>query len=79
MCSKFSLKVCIIIAVVVVVIVPSHGLFLPGISTFVPKVIPTALSSSFRLQYVPFDVQYSKYSCRFLFLSEILVLVGCCL
>ena len=38
--------VCIIvIVIVVVVIVSSHSDFLPGISTFVIKVIPTTLSS----------------------------------
>ena len=42
-------NVFIIIAFVVVVI-SSHSLFLPGISTFVPKVIPTSLSSSLELQ-----------------------------
>jgi len=40
-------KVSIIIVIVVVVVVSSHSLSIPGISTFVPKVIPTALSSSF--------------------------------
>jgi hypothetical protein len=57
----------VVVVVVVVVVICSHNLFLLGISTFVPKVIPTALSSSFRLHYVPFDVRYSKYSCRFCF------------
>ena len=37
----------VIVVVIVVVVVSSHSLSLPGISTFVPKVIPTALSSSF--------------------------------
>jgi hypothetical protein len=40
-------------------------------------VISTALASSFRLQYFTFYVRYSKDSCLFLFLSEILVLVCC--
>ena len=35
----------VIFIVVVVVIVSSHNVFLPGISTFVLKVIPTTLSS----------------------------------
>ena len=42
-----------IVVVVVVVIVSSHSVFIPGTSTSVPTVIPTALSSSFRLQYFP--------------------------
>jgi len=67
-------NVCIIMAIVVV---SCHSLFLPGISTFVPKVIPTSLSSSLELQYFPFYVRYSKYSCCFLFLFEIVVLAGC--
>jgi hypothetical protein len=47
-------NVCIIIVIVVVVVVVfSHGVFLLGISASVPTVIPTALSSSFRLQYFP--------------------------
>ena len=66
----------IITAIIVVVIVSSHSLFLPGISTFVPKVIPTAVVSSCGLEYFPFYVPYSKYSCRFLLLSEILLLAG---
>ena len=76
-------KVSIIIAIVVVVVVfvfvvvSSHSLFLPGISTFVPKLIPTALSSSFRLKYFPFYVRYSKHSYGFFFISEIWVIVGC--
>ena len=37
----------VFIIIVIVVVVSSHSLSLPGISTFVPKVIPTALSSSF--------------------------------
>ena len=43
----------IVVVVVVVVIVSSHSVFIPGTSTSVPTVIPTALSSSFRLQYFP--------------------------
>ena len=66
----------IITAIIVVVFVSSHSLFLPGISTFVPKVIPTAVVSSCGLEYFPFYVPYSKYSCRFLLLSEILLLAG---
>ena len=66
----------VVIVVVTVVIVSSHSLFLPGISTFVPKVIPTAVVSSCGLEYFPFYLPYSKYSCRFLLLSEILLLAG---
>jgi len=55
----------------------SQPFLLSGISTFVLNVTPMSLASSFRLQYFPFYVRYSKYSCRVLFLSEIFVLVGC--
>jgi hypothetical protein len=75
--EKVFIIIIIIVAIFVVIIVPSHSRFLPSISTFVPKVIPTSLVSSYRLQYFSFYLRYSKYSCRFLFLSEILVLAGC--
>jgi hypothetical protein len=39
----------IVVVVVVVVVVSCHSLFLPGFSNFVPNLIPTSLSSSFRL------------------------------
>jgi len=44
-CIIVIVIVVIFIVVVVVVIVSSHNVFLPGISTFVLKVIPTTLSS----------------------------------
>ena len=51
--GKVLLLLFFIVVVVVVVIVSSHSVFIPGTSTSVPTVIPTALSSSFRLQYFP--------------------------
>ena len=39
-----------------------HRPFLPGTS-LEPTVIPTAQASSFTLQYFPYYVRCSKYSC----------------
>jgi len=52
---------CIII-IVVVVVVSCHKHFLPGTS-LEPMVIPIAQASSFRLQYFPYYVWCSQYSC----------------
>jgi hypothetical protein len=46
-----------------VVIVSIHRPFLLGTSLLAITVIPTTLPSSFRLQYLPYYVWSSKYSC----------------
>jgi hypothetical protein len=69
-------KVCIIIVIVVVTLLFSQFL-ISGTFTFVPKVILTALSSNLWLQYFLIYLRYSKYSCGFLFLFEILVRAVC--
>jgi len=53
-CSKFSRKSFIMIMMIISIIISSHIVFLLGISTFVPAVIPTAQASTFRLQYSPY-------------------------
>ena len=70
-------NVCIII--VIVVVLCSDSASLDGNSAVLPTEIPTAQCSSCRLQNFPFYLQCSKYSCSFLFLSGILVLVEFCL
>ena len=47
---------------IIVVVVSCHSPFLPGTS-LEPAVIPTAHASSFTLQYFPYYVWCSKYSC----------------
>jgi hypothetical protein len=53
---------CVIIIIIIVVIVSCHRPFLPGTS-LEPAVTPTAQASSFTLQYFPYYVWCSKYSC----------------
>ena len=52
----------IIIIIIIIVVVSCHRPFLPGTS-LEPAVIPTAQASSFTLQYSPYYVWCSKYSC----------------
>jgi len=52
----------VVVVVVVVVVVSRHKPFLPGTS-LEPTVILTARTSSFRLQYFPYYVWCSWYSC----------------
>jgi hypothetical protein len=63
--QKGSLLLLIIIIIVVVVVVSCHRPFLPG-NSLQPTVIPSTQNSSFRLQYLPYYVWCSKYSCLFL-------------
>jgi hypothetical protein len=52
----------IIIIIIIFNVVSCHRPFLPGTS-LEPAVIPTAQASSFTLQYFPYYVLCSKYSC----------------
>ena len=52
----------IIIIIIIINVVSCHRPFLPGTS-LEPAVIPTAQASSFTLQYFPYYVWCSKYSC----------------
>ena len=66
--SKFSPKFLVnipvvsIIIIIIIIDIPCPRLFLPGTS-LEPAVIPTAQASSFTLQYFPYYVCCSKYSC----------------
>jgi hypothetical protein len=48
--------------IIIIIVVSCHRPFLPGTS-LEPAVIPTAHASSFTLQYFPYYVLCSKYSC----------------
>jgi len=52
----------IIIIIIIDMNVSCHKFFFPGTS-LEPAVIPTAQASSFTLQYFPYYVWCSKYSC----------------
>jgi hypothetical protein len=51
-----------IIVIIIIKDVSCHRLFLPGTS-LEPEAIPTAQASSFTLQYFPYYVWCSRYSC----------------
>ena len=61
MSSSFIIII-IIIVIIIDMNVSSHRPFLPDTS-LEPAVIPTAQASSFTLQYFPYYVLCSKYSC----------------
>ena len=56
--------------IIIIMDVSCHRPFLPG-NSLEPRVIPTTQASSFTLQYFPYYVWCSKYSC---FCSESIVL-----
>ena len=58
----YEIIIIIIIIIIICIIVSCHRTFLPGTSRE-PAVIPTAQASSFTLQYFPYYVWCSKYSC----------------
>ena len=49
-------------SIIIIIVISCHRPFLPGTS-LEPAVIPTAQASSFTLQYFPYYVWCSKYSC----------------
>jgi len=65
LCLVTPVQLCTIIIIIIIIIqyvcLLSHA-FLPGTS-LEPAVIPTAHASSFTLQYFPYYVWCSKYSC----------------
>ena len=60
----------IIIIIITITILSCHRPFLPG-NSLEPTVIPTAQASSFTLQYFPYYVWCSKYSCLVVNLSNV--------
>ena len=66
LCVSSPFYVIIIIIIIIIIVISCHRPFLPGTS-LEPAVIPTAQASSFTLQYFPYYVWYSKYSCLLLF------------
>ena len=64
--SAFCLrKACfyVIIIIIICIIISCHRPFLLPVTSLEPAVIPTAQATSFTLQYFPYYVWCSKYSC----------------